>query len=135
MSLGFDNKVFLKTCIEPFIKDPGISKQLIFTSIVRSTNSDGSQNKSEVQSETTGIVVSNPSMTKYELQQVFPDGEISNEVVKIFFIESDLDIIIKNGYKLLIYKSNVLLGEYLIKYVSRNMVISDVVVAFGISGR
>ncbi len=135
MSLGFDDVAFLETNIKPIIQDPGISKRLVFSLVTRVTNANGSQTKTEIQSETIGITVSNPKLSTLELQQVFPEGEISNEVIKLFFIESDLSFSIKNGYKLLVYKSTVLLGEYRIKYVSRNMVLSDFVVAFAVSGR
>ena len=96
---------------------------------------DGSQDKTEVQSETTGVVISNPQLSSTEFQQLFPDGEISKEIVKIFFIESELSFTVKNGYTLNIYKSSVSLGKYRIKFITRNMVIPNVVIAFGVSGR
>lgn len=135
MNLGFDSTIFLETSIKPIVHDLGINKRLVFTMVTRATNADGSQSKTEIQSETTGITISNPKMSKIELQQVFPEGEISNEVIKIFFIESDLDFTIKTGDKLLVYKSTVLLGEYMIKFIIRNMILTDFIVAFGVSGR
>jgi hypothetical protein len=135
MGIGFDSDSFLITHIRPLIQDPGLSKRLVFSSVVKSTKMGGTQEKTEVDSETTGVVISNPTLSPSELKQLMPDGEISEEIVRVFFIEADLAFTIQNGYALDIYKSLTLLGNYRVKAVSRNMVVPEVVVALCVTGR
>jgi hypothetical protein len=137
MGLGFDPDSFLESNIKPFIQDPGVSKRLVFSDITRAVAVDGSQSKSDVDSETTGIVESDPQMSETLLKKVFPDGEISKEVVKVFFIESDLAFTVINGQTLKIYKygSSTLLGTYRVKFKHINMVITDVAVAYCVSSK
>ena len=135
MSLGFDSDSFLESNIKPFIQDPGISKRLVFSDVTRAVALDGSQSKSDVDSETTGIVESDPQMSDTILKQVLPNGEISKEVVKVFFIESDLAFTIKNGQLLKIYQSTTLLGTYRVKFKHINMVVTDVGIAYCVSSK
>ena len=130
MGIGFDPDSFLESHVKPFIQDPGLSKRLVFSYVTRTVDSGGSQSSSEITSETTGIVESNPDMDGTTLKMVFPDGEIAKEVVKVFFIESELDFAVKNGQLLSIYESATLLGEYRVKFAPRNMVITSVGIAY-----
>lgn len=133
MGVGFDSDSFLATHITPFLQDPGLSKRLVFHNVTRDVSAEGSQTETETTSETTGIVESNPSMDATTLKQVFSDGEISREVVKVFFVESELSFEIKNGQVLDIYESGTLLGKYRVKFAPRNMVVTAVCVAYCVS--
>lgn len=135
MGLGFDSDSFLATHIKPLIQDVGLSKTLTFSSLTRSTAAGGGQTVTKTESSTTGIVISTPKMSQSQLMAVFPDGEISKEFVKIFYVESELSFTPKQGDELKIYKGATLLGTYTLKYLPRNMVVTDVVMGFAVSGR
>ena len=136
MGLGFDPSSFLRTHIKPMLQDPGISKRLIFYSVLVSTKKGGKQEKIETSSvETRGIIQSNPVISEVELKQVISGGDVAKEVVKIFFVESDLDFRIKEGYNVEIYNGATLIGNYRVKVISRNMIVTDVAVALCVMSR
>jgi hypothetical protein len=123
--LGFDKTTFVETHLRPFIQDIGLRRRLVFTKNTRSVDTVGVLSDTTAVSETTGLVESNPKLDQSILRQVFPDGNISTEVVKVFVIMSDLSFTLKNGQMLDIYEDTVLLGNYRIKYITRNMIIPD----------
>lgn len=133
MGIGFNSDSFLNSHIKPFLQDVGLRKTLTFSKKVRTVGADGKQSEAETTSSTTGIVESDPKMDGNTLKMVFPDGDMSKEVVKIFFVESDLDFAVTNGQTVSIYKSTTLLGKYRIKYAPRNMVVTDICVAYCVS--
>lgn len=136
MSLGFDPDQFLNADLKPFIQDVGISKRLVFKNVSRSNNPDGTQEENSDNSETYGVVISNPDMDSETLKRLFPNGKTSEEVVKFFYIDTDISFEVKDGHELDIYtRDGVFIGTYRIKFVFTNRIIDPMRIGYALSSK
>lgn len=137
MSVGFNASAFLAYQLRPLIEDPGLRKLFVFSQIDRTVSGDGTISKEETTGQAYGIAESNPTMDAMTLKMVFPDGEIDKEVIKIFNIDSDVSFDIKRGQTVKVYtrSGGTLLGKYRIMYSTRNMVITDFIVSYGVASK
>lgn len=134
MSLGFNPDEFQVSQLAEVIHDPYMAKRLVFSLKTRTVSSTGQQSSSISTSETTGIVESNPYIPDNLLKSVFPEGDVSREVVKVFIIDS-LSFTLKNGCFLDVYKDSTHLGNFKVNFVQRNMAIPEFVISYCVSSR